>query len=137
MASQPWVTFQVFEGLMVHVELRSSDVEPTCDMFRAEFMDLLQQVLDSGKPFTLFVDAREIGTVPMSVGIDIVKFMTVNRPKFKANCKASAIIMNPGFAKGLLEWVFALSPPVSPNVVVDDPSQGLLFLEGYMTPVIA
>jgi hypothetical protein len=88
------------------------------DLFKQFVLQPLQEVLDSGREFTLFVDTTDMGTIPFSIGVDVVSFMRKNRPKFRDFCRASAIVVNTEFVSGLLQWVFALSPPVSPNLVV-------------------
>jgi hypothetical protein len=128
--AEPWVKFQLYEGLLVHVEMDSSS--PTQETFRTDMLDMLQKILDNQQPFTLVVDSSKLGTVPMSIPLDIVKFMKLNRCKFRDYCKASAIIVNSTFIKGLLDWVFTLSPPVSPNVVCKDVADAFKFVEARM-----
>lgn len=128
---EPWVKIQLYEGLLVHIEMDSTS--PTLEVFRTDLLDMLQKVLDNSQPFTLVVDATKLGTVPMSIPIDIVKFMKLNRNKFRDYCKASAIIVNSTFIKGLLDWVFTLSPPVSPNVVCKDVADAFKFVEARMS----
>lgn len=123
------VKFDVYEGMFVHVSFDRADVE--MEHFQRHFLDCLQEVLDSGEPFTLLVDSTQLSGVPLSVGFDVVKFMRANQAKFRASCRASAIVISHPFIKGLLEWVFTLSPPVSPNVIVDTAADGAAFLEGY------
>lgn len=123
------VRFDVYEGMFVHVSFDRPDVD--VQHFQSHFLDYLQEVLDSGQPFTLLVDSTRLSGVPLSVGFDVVKFMRANQAKFRASCRASAIVMSHPFMKGLLEWVFTLSPPVSPNAVVDNAADGAAFLEQY------
>ncbi len=130
---EAFATFQVYEGLMVHVEFGSRT--PTLEEFNSQFLDLLQQMLDHGQPFTMFCDASKLGTVPMSIAFTVVKWMKNNRAKIRGTMKASAIIVGSEFVSGLLDWVFTLSPPVSPNIVVRDPSEGLRFIETHMDRV--
>ena len=128
--AEPWVKFQLYEGLLVHIEMDASS--PTQETFRTDLLDMLQKILDNQQPFTLVVDSSKLGTVPMSIPLDIVKFMKLNRSKFRDYCKASAIIVNSTFIKGLLDWVFTLSPPVSPNVVCKDVADAFKFVEARM-----
>ncbi len=120
---------------MVHVVFNK--LEPSVASFRTDFLNALQQLLNNEKPFTLFVDTSEMGTVPLSVCLDIVRFMRLNRDKCRAFLKASAVIVKNEFITGLLQYVFTLSPPVSPNVIVQTPSDALSFLQSHMTPVAA
>lgn len=129
--AEPWVKFQLYEGLLVHIEMDSSS--PTQEVFRTDLLDMLQKILDNQQPFTLVVDSSRLGTVPMSIPLDIVKFMKLNRTKFRDYCKASAIIVNSTFIKGLLDWVFTLSPPVSPNAVCKDVADAFKFVEARMS----
>lgn len=128
--------FQLYEGLLVHIEMDTST--PTQETFRTDLLDMLQKILDNEQPFTLVVDSTKLGTVPMSIPLDIVKFMKQNRAKFRDYCRASAIIVNSTFIKGLLDWVFTLSPPVSPNVVCKDTADAFKFVEARMNvPALA
>lgn len=97
----------------------AQDANISVEQFKDVVLTPLQEVLDSGQPFTLYVDTSDMGSVPFSVGVDIVQFMRKNRTKFRDFCKASAIVVSTEFISGLLQWIFALSPPVSPNIVVD------------------
>lgn len=118
---------------MVHIEFGARS--PTIEEFKTDFLDGLQQMLDHGTPFTLFVDASKLGTVTPAIALHVVGYMKKNRPKFRSLVKASAVIVGSEFVNGLLEWVFTLSPPVSPNVVVRDAGEGLRFIESHMSVV--
>jgi hypothetical protein len=120
---------QVFEGLFVQVIFKN--VEPTVETFRTGFLDALQQLLDNGQPFTLFVDTSELKKVPLSVCLDIVRFMKTNRPLCRLYLKASAVIVKNEFIRGLLQYVFTLSPPVSPNAVVKTPEEAIQFIRSH------
>lgn len=91
----------------------------------------LQEVLDASSPFLLLVESTALATVPWSVGFDVVKFMRLNQSKFRDFCRGSAIVVGNSFIRGLLEWVFTLSPPVSPNLVTADAAEGLAFLQSH------
>jgi hypothetical protein len=125
--------FTVYDGLMVHVEF--GERSPTFDEFNDQFLNGLKSVLDNGQPFTLFVDASKLGTVPMSIALHVIKWMKTNRPQIQTTMKASAIIVGSEFILGLLDWVFTLSPPVSPNKIVTDASEGFQFIRNYMNTV--
>lgn len=122
----------VYNEYMMHVTLGAQLA--SVETLQTEFLEVLQEQLDSARPFTLVVDSTQLSTVPLSVGFEVVKFMRLNQPKFRAGCKASAIIVGSSFIQGLLEWVFTLSPPVSPNVVVQTPEQGFEFVNKYAPP---
>lgn len=122
-------SISVFEGLMVHVVFNK--VQPSVETFRADFLCALQQLLDNKEPFTLFVDTSEMGTVPLSVCLDIVRFMKKNREACKLYLRASAIIVKNEFITGLLQYVFTLSPPVSPNRVTKNSTDALAFIHSH------
>lgn len=114
---------------MMHVTFSSS--APSQEQFQTEFLDTLQQMLDAGEGFTLIVDSTQLGTVPLSIAFEIVRFMKLNQPKFRAFCKASAIVVSNAFIQSLLDMVFTLSPPVSPNVVVQELQDAFMFVQPY------
>lgn len=122
MEEPSFARFQVANGMNISLDFPYGK-GCTAAEFKRHVLTPLQEVLDSGNPFTLYVNSSEIGTVPFSLGVDIVQFMKLNRPKFRAFCKASAIVVNTEFISGLLQWIFALSPPVSPNIVVSKAQQ--------------
>lgn len=117
MADASFARFQVFNGMNINLDFPYGK-GCTAAEFKKYVLTPLQEVLDSGNPFTLYVNTSELGTVPFSIGVDVVQFMKQNRPKFRDFCRASAIVVNTEFISGLLQWIFALSPPVSPNIVV-------------------
>lgn len=116
---------------LVHVVFNSFN--PTVETFRTCFLDYLQQRLDEERPVTLLVDTRQMKKVPIAICLDIVKFMKKNKPKCKSYLTASAILVGSDFIAGLLQYVFNLSPPVSPNVVVRTAPQAVEFLQGFGT----
>ena len=122
----------VYNDFLMHVTLGAQLA--SVEALQREFLEVLQEQLDSARPFTLVVDSTQLSTVPLSVGFEVVKFMRLNQPKFRAGCRASAIVVGSSFIQGLLEWVFTLSPPVSPNVVVQTLEQGFAFVNQYAPP---
>lgn len=120
---------QVFDGLMVHVVF--NEVEPRVETFRSDFLNALEQLLQNARPFTLFVDTSQMKKVPLSVCLDIVRFMKVNRPLCQQYLTASAVIVKNEFIRGLLQYVFTLSPPVSPNAIVKTSDEALQFIESH------
>lgn len=131
-STTPFAKFNIYEGLLVHVELGSKS--PTMEDFR-EFLTGISQLLDNGQPFTLFVDASQLGTVPMATSLETVKFLREERPRIRNLMKASAIFITSNFVINLLNWVFTLQAPASPNIVVNNAVEGMRFIESYMTPV--
>lgn len=126
---QPWAQFDVYEGNLIHIHF--TGVAPTQEQFTSDVLTPLQEVLDASSPFRLLVESTALSTVPWSVGFDVVKFMRFNQSKFRDFCKGSAIVVGNSFIRGLLEWVFTLSPPVSPNMVTGSAAEGLEFLEAH------
>lgn len=124
-----WADIVMYQGRMMHVTFSSS--APTQEQFQQEFLDTLQQVLDASEPFTLIVDSTQLGTVPLSIAFEIVRFMKLNQPKFRAFCQASAIVVSNAFIQNLLDMVFTLSPPVSPNIVVQNVQEAFTFVQPY------
>lgn len=130
MFSSSWVTVQVVDDMLVRVDV--GDTVPSQAEFNGVLLATLQQVLDSDRPFTLFVNASRVKHAPMSCSLDIVQFMKKNRAKFRAYCRASAIVVKTEFVTGILKFAFKLSPPVSPNVVTVDSDAAMQFVYAYM-----
>ena len=125
--------FNVYDGLMVHVELGAKT--PNIEEFR-EFIAGIAQLLDNAQPFTFFVDASKLKSVPLSTSLETVAFLRKERVRIKLYMKASAIFVKSEFITNLLNWVFTLQPPVSPNKVVNEPQDGMVFIQQYMTNII-
>lgn len=125
--------FNVYDGLMVHVELGAKT--PNIEEFR-EFIAGIAQLLDNAQPFTFFVDASKLKSVPLSTSLETVAFLRKERARIKLYMKASAIFVKSEFITNLLNWVFTLQPPVSPNKVVNEPQDGMVFIQQYMTNII-
>jgi len=125
--------FNVYDGLMVHVELGAKT--PNIEEFR-EFIAGISQLLDNAQPFTFFVDASKLKSVPLSTSLETVAFLRKERVRIKLYMKASAIFIKSEFITNLLNWVFTLQPPVSPNKVVNEPQDGIVFIQQYMNTII-
>ena len=125
--------FNVYDGLMVHVELGAKT--PNIEEFR-EFIAGIAQLLDNAQPFTFFVEASKLKSVPLSTSLETVAFLRKERARIKLYMKASAIFVKSEFITNLLNWVFTLQPPVSPNKVVNEPQDGMVFIQQYMTNII-
>lgn len=130
LCSSGWLTVQVIDDMMVRVDV--GETVPSQSEFNGVLLATLQQVLDSNKPFTLYVNTTRVKHAPMSCSLDIVQFMKKNRPKFRDFCRASAIVVKTEFVTGILKFAFKLSPPVSPNVVTTDADAALQFVYAYM-----
>ena len=124
-------TFDVYEGNLVNVTFRSN-VMVTVENFQSDFIFKLQGMIDACAPFTLFVDTVQIQNVPMSVSYSVIKFMRSNRETIRSYMLASAIIIESELVRNLLAGVFAVVPPVSPNMLTDDHAAGLQFIESRM-----
>lgn len=128
--STGWCTFQVVDDMLVRVDL--GEVVPSQEDFNAVLLGTLQTVLDSDKPFALYVNASRIKQAPMSCSLDIVQFMKNNKSKFREFCRASAIVVKSEFVTSILKFAFKLSPPVSPNVVTVNTDAAMDFVYAYM-----
>lgn len=104
------------------------DVTPTLESFRVDFLDSLQELLDNQRPFRLHVDTTRLKDVPMNVCVDIVRFMKKNRSLCKEYLEASAVIVSSVLILKLMDFVFTLSPPVSPNRLVRTAEEATDFL---------
>lgn len=130
--SRKYATFQFYGGdpvYMVQVDLEAGT--PSREDFN-QFLNGIVDLLNNGREFTMFVNASEVGTPPLSASRDVVAFMRQNRPKIAQFMKASAVFIQSETVRKLLSAVFKLQAPVSPNVVVTDMREGVEFLERHM-----
>lgn len=132
-SSNNFASFSMYNGLLVHIKF--GKVSPTSEQFETFLNDLLK-VLQNQKQFTLFVDASEMGHVPFSFTLVAAMFLRNHRALFEQYCLASSVFITSAMVRGLLNAVFTLQPPVSPNMIVANASEGMQFLEQYMTPII-
>lgn len=130
LCSNAWVTVQVVDDMLIRVDVGEN--VPSQAEFEGVLLATLQQVLDSSRPFTLYVNTTRVKHAPMSCSLDIVQFMKKNRPKFREFCRASAIVVKTEFVTGMLKFAFKLTPPVSPNVVTVDADAAMQFVYAYM-----
>jgi len=125
-----------FEGSVIRVVFNPVKLTPL--NLKEGFLNTLQALLDRKSPFVLFVDTTHLQKVPITVCVDIVKFMKLNRAQCRETLIASAIVVSSDFIAGLLQNVFKLSPPVSPNTVVAGVEEAWAFLQtrhSFATPL--
>ena len=124
-----FANFKFYAGLLVCISLEFS--QPTLEDFD-QVMTGIKQLLDNKQGFSMFVDASKVTKVPASAAWRIIQFMRANRPEFAKYTRSSAIVVGNPFVANLLNWVFTMQPPASPNKVVTDSAEGLQFVEKYM-----
>ena len=130
--SQQFASFSVYEGLLLHVKLGPKS--PTYDEFDA-FLLQLGSFLEKQQQFTMFIDASEMGVVPFAYALKAASFLKKKRPLFKQFLQASSVFIRSELVRSLLNSVFLLQPPASPNLIVNNEADGMDFIEQYMTPV--
>ncbi len=121
----PFATITEYEGRLFHVVLEGT---PTLDQFR-EFLGKLEELIHSQNPFSLFIDTSQIVNMGIKFVTPTVTWLKTNRPQIAGVLMASAIYIENDFIRGLLQMVFKLQPPVSPNLITNDAQKAADFLE--------
>ena len=125
---QNFASFNIHDDSVVHVKFAS--FSPSDNQFRRFLIDL-KSVLDQHHEFTLFVDTTDLPPTRLAYALQVAKFMEENRPLFKEYCKASVLVINSDVVRTLLQTVFKIQKPVSPNKIVNNVCDGMEFLKQY------
>ena len=88
----------------------------TADDFKDVTRPILQ-MLERKQRFALLVDARSVKMVKAKAIPLLARFIRDNRPAFATYLKGSALIVENAVIRVLLNALFKLQPPVSPNTV--------------------
>ncbi|MCH9717013.1 MAG: hypothetical protein K0U52_08015 [Gammaproteobacteria bacterium] len=123
----PFATVTEYEGRLFHIALAGS---PAIQEFKA-FLQQLGNIIESRVPFTLFIDTSQIENMGMKFVQPTVSWLKINRSRIPGVLKASAIYIEQDFIRGLLQLVFKMQPPVSPNLVTNDAQEAVDFLDNH------
>lgn len=87
-------------------------------------LNILTALLASSKPFAFYIDSRNTSSPPLNTAPTLIKWLKFNKTLFKQYLICSSIVMGNSMSTGiltsLLNGVFTLQPPVSPNKLSTD-----------------
>lgn len=85
---------------------------------------ILTSLLDTGKPFAFYVDTRNANKPPLNAASSLLKWLKLNKSRFKKQLICSSVVFGNSITNNLvsklLNGVFAIQPPVSPNKLTND-----------------
>lgn len=85
---------------------------------------ILTSLLDLKKPFAFYVDTRNANNPPLNAASSLLHWLKTNKPRFKKQLICSAVIfgntVTNNLVSRLLNGVFMIQPPVSPNKLTND-----------------
>ncbi len=125
---QNFASFDIHDDCIVHIKF--ANFSPTDNQFRRFLIDL-KSVLDQHHEFTLFVDTTDLPSTRLAYALQVAEFMRDNRLLFKEYCKASVLVINNDVVRTLLQTIFKIQKPVSPNKIVNNVCDGMEFLKHY------
>ncbi len=94
-----------------------------------KFLDLLDKLLNTKKPFTLLVDTRQCSGVPIKASIMLISWMKKRKPDIPGVLLGSTVVINSQIIVGLVNSAFKIQKPTSPNLMTNDYNKSKAFLE--------
>ena len=106
----------------------------TIEDFR-KMLGLVSSLIDkskqTGKPFSFYVDAREIDFVPLNAQVHLITWLKTNRPNIKGNLNSSAVVIKSSALRDLLNTAFKIQPTVSPNLITLEVAEAEKFVKKF------
>ncbi len=101
--------------------------EPFTSDDMTKVLAILSNLLDFKKPFAFYVDTRNANTPPFNAGSSLLQWLKTNKTRFKKQLICSAVVfgntITNNLVSKLLNGVFMIQPPVSPNKLTNDINQ--------------
>src|SRR5690606_29738645 len=84
---------------------------------------ILTRLLDTKKPFAFYVNTIKANKPPFDAASKLLHWMRANKTRFKDTLICSVIVygntLTNNLVSKLLQGVFAIQPPVSPNKITN------------------
>jgi hypothetical protein len=101
--------------------------EPFTSDDMIKVLAILSSLLDSKKPFAFYVDTRTANSPPLNAASMLLKWLKANKFRFKKQLICSSVIfgntVTNNLVSKLLNGVFMIQPPVSPNKLTNNLEQ--------------
>ena len=98
--------------------------EPFVAEDMTKVLAILTNLLDLKKPFAFYVDTRNANTPPFNAASSLLHWLKANKYRFKKQLICSSVIfgntITNNLVSKLLNGVFMIQPPVSPNKLTND-----------------
>lgn len=98
--------------------------EPFTAEDMTKVLAILTNLLDIKKPFAFYVDTRNTNKPPFNAASSLLQWLKTNKHRFKKQLICSAVIfgntVTNNLVSKLLNGVFMIQPPVSPNKLTND-----------------
>lgn len=98
--------------------------EPFTSEDMTKLLGILSSLLDLKKPFAFYVDTRKANNPPLNAASSLIQWMKANKHRFKKQLICSSVVfgntVTNNLVSKLLNGVFLVQPPVSPNKLTND-----------------
>lgn len=109
---RPFVQYNVERWPLVLCTVQG--VSPSEEVFEAH-LAVFSYLLSLSTPFSMIFDVRKIGLVPLARLGRQARFMTEEKPRIVRNIICTAIVLNSGVVRGLINALWKLKRPSRPN----------------------
>lgn len=107
--------------------VRFTFLEPFVNEDMKKVLAILTNLLDLKKPFAFCIDTRTANTPPLNAASLLISWMMANKKRFKNQLICSVVVFGSGATNNLvsklLQSVFLIHPPVSPNKLSNNMEQ--------------
>lgn len=98
--------------------------EPFTAEDMTKILAILTSLLDFKKPFAFYVDTRNANNPPLNAASSLLHWLKTNKHRFKKQLICSSVVfgntITNNLVSKLLNGVFMIQPPVSPNKLTND-----------------
>lgn len=97
-----------------------------------KILKILDKLMENKKPFGFVIDARNTRNTKISSGLTIIKWMKQKRDIIKELLLCSVILLKSKNLAYILNKIFNIQKPVSPNNITTDLNEALLYINKYI-----
>jgi hypothetical protein len=98
--------------------------EPFTSDDMTKVLAILTNLLDLKKPFAFYVDTRTANNPPVNAASSLLQWMKTNKHRFEKQLICTSVVfgntMTNNLVSKLLNGVFMIQPPVSPNKLTNN-----------------
>lgn len=98
--------------------------EPFTTEDMTKVLAILTALLDTNKPFAFYVDTRNANNPPLNAASSLLGWLRKNKQRFKKQLICSCVVfgntITNNLVSKLLNGVFMIQPPVSPNKLTNN-----------------
>jgi hypothetical protein len=123
-----WDTWKFYKNNVAKVTF--ANAAPTDKQYQ-DMLDRLLYAIEHRDRIGVIFDGSQIPSVTFSQGMKTVKFLKSNETLIQQKFFASSVIVSSNVVKNVLNFVFKIQPPKSPNLITQSSKEATDFVNSH------